>query len=427
MRPKRIAFYGNFGSGNLGNECTLQVVVEHVRQNWPDAQLLCLCTVPDDVQVRHNMKAARAALADSGWTWAELARDSATPPPEPVHRDGAARLVTKMLRLTFQRVPRELLQWVQGFLLLFHADMLVIPGTQIVSDYLCGPSGWPYDIFKWSTLATLCRADLIFLSIGVGPIRHPLSRWLISTSLRVARYRSYRDEHSRRYAASIGLPTERDAVYPDLAFSLAQRHLVRADSATRTRHIVGLGLKDYSGASDESTARTYDAYLNTMADFVAWLHEHDYGVRLLIGDLQYDLKPQREFCELLRRRHISVQPPLLVAESPYGVDELLAQLASTDFVVSPRLHNLILATLLEKPVIALSDHAKLDSLLAELGLADYRVPLEGLGVERLISCFTSLAQDTERVKTHLRGKTERYRHALQEQYARVFPVGSAAA
>jgi polysaccharide pyruvyl transferase WcaK-like protein len=37
----RISFYGNFGAGNLGNECTLQAVIEQTRRRWPDAQLLC--------------------------------------------------------------------------------------------------------------------------------------------------------------------------------------------------------------------------------------------------------------------------------------------------------------------------------------------------------------------------------------------------
>ncbi len=36
----RISFYGNFGAGNLGNECTLQAIIEKVLQYEPDAQLL---------------------------------------------------------------------------------------------------------------------------------------------------------------------------------------------------------------------------------------------------------------------------------------------------------------------------------------------------------------------------------------------------
>src|SRR5215467_11284286 len=55
MKPPRISFYGNFGTGNLGNECTLQAVVERVLRRWPDAQLLCFCSIPQDVRTRHNI------------------------------------------------------------------------------------------------------------------------------------------------------------------------------------------------------------------------------------------------------------------------------------------------------------------------------------------------------------------------------------
>ena len=57
MKPARISFYGNFGAGNLGNECTLQAVIEQILRCWPDAQLLCFCANPQDVRTRHNIAA----------------------------------------------------------------------------------------------------------------------------------------------------------------------------------------------------------------------------------------------------------------------------------------------------------------------------------------------------------------------------------
>ena len=30
VKPARISFYGNFGAGNLGNECTLQAIIEQI-------------------------------------------------------------------------------------------------------------------------------------------------------------------------------------------------------------------------------------------------------------------------------------------------------------------------------------------------------------------------------------------------------------
>ena len=60
----RISFYGNFGAGNLGNECTLQAVIEQTRRRRPDAQLLCFCTNPQDVRTRHNIAAFPSEAVD---------------------------------------------------------------------------------------------------------------------------------------------------------------------------------------------------------------------------------------------------------------------------------------------------------------------------------------------------------------------------
>src|SRR6266849_9408051 len=64
MKPPRISFYGNFGAGNLGNECTLQAVIEQTLRRWPDAQLLCFCTNPQDVRTRHNIAALPSEAVD---------------------------------------------------------------------------------------------------------------------------------------------------------------------------------------------------------------------------------------------------------------------------------------------------------------------------------------------------------------------------
>ena len=57
MKPKRIAFFGLFGQGNLGNECTLQAIIYNVRKYFPDAEFKCICSGPEDTSVRHNIPA----------------------------------------------------------------------------------------------------------------------------------------------------------------------------------------------------------------------------------------------------------------------------------------------------------------------------------------------------------------------------------
>jgi polysaccharide pyruvyl transferase WcaK-like protein len=412
MKPARISFYGNFGTGNLGNECTLQAVIEQTLQHRPDAQLLCFCTNPQDVRARHSIAAFPSQAIDK--TAAE--------------RSGSRGLqgrTARIFRIAFKRIPLELVHWVSSLRVVSRTDMLIVAGTGIVADYLCGPLGWPYDIFKLSTLAALFRVKLVFLSVGVGPIHHPLSRWFLKTSLALAHHRSYRDEASKRYLQKIGFNTHRDFVYPDVVFGLAHSNLVSVDPVGQ-RRFIGLGLKDY-GSAERLDPKAFREYLDTMASFVSWLQGHGYGVRLLIGDIQYDTCVLEEFVDVLKSRNISIDTLWLTVEPALTVKELLRQVGETEAVISARYHNLVMALIQNKPVIALSDHAKLDSLVTDFGLAQYLLPLASLSSDVLIDRFKQLENDMERLRRYINAELNKYRQALEAQYASLFVESNAEA
>ena len=405
----RISFYGNFGAGNLGNECTLQAVIGQTLRRWPDAQLLCFCTDPQDVRTRHNIAAFPSEAVDK--TAAERSG-----PRRPRGR------LARIFRIAFRRIPLELVHWVKCLRAVSRMDMLIVAGTGIVTD-LCGPLGWPYDIFKLSTLAALCRVKLVFLSVGVGPIRSPLSRWFLNRSLALAHHRSYRDEASKQYLEKTGFNTEGDSVYPDVVFGLSQNNLVSGVRAGQ-RRVVGVGLKDY-GSTEPLEPKTCRQYLDTMAAFVSWLQGHGYSVRLLIGDVQYDVGVIEEFVDVLKSRNIPTDAPLLIAEPALTVKELLRQVGETEAVISARYHNLVMALIQNKPVMALSDHAKLDSLATDFGLAQYLLPLGNLSPDVLIGRFKQLENDMERLRPYIKAELDKYRQALDALFAILLPESDA--
>jgi polysaccharide pyruvyl transferase WcaK-like protein len=305
--------------------------------------------------------------------------------------------------------------------------MLIVPGTGIVTDHRCGPWFWPYELFKCCALAGLCRVEVLFLSVGAGPVHHPLSRWMITRSLTLARYRSYRDEDSRRCLTALGFDAGRDAVYPDLVFGLDTRILSQSvgDAGDARSRVVGLGLKDYSGPEEGTDDAGYRGYLEAMATFVSWLAERGYTVRLLIGDFQYDNRVRQDLLQLLAERNPRVERMPVLVEPVPTVGELLRQLTGTDFVISPRLHNLILALMLGKPVIALCDLPKVRALLADLQLSEYCLPIESLEVAAFTSSFLQLESDAVRLKSHIRERTDCYRHAVERQYEVAFAASGA--
>jgi polysaccharide pyruvyl transferase WcaK-like protein len=398
VKPQRIALYGMFGAGNLGNECTLQVIVEQILRRWPDAQFVCFCANPNDVRTRHGITAFPSQAID---------RANAA-------KSGRVGRLERAFQIAL-RIPRELIHWVKTLYVMGRADMLVVAGTGIIRDDLTGPLGWPYDIFKLATLAALCRVKFVLLSVGVGPIRHPLGRWFLKRSFALACHRSYRDEASKKCMEKIGFNTEHDLVYPDVVFGLLPSNPVSAVRPGQ-RPSVGVGLKDYG--SEEP--REFREYLDTMAAFVSWLQGHGYCVRLLIGDMQYDIPVIKEFIELLKSRNIPARAPLLISEPVLTVKELLRQVGETQFVISARYHNLVMALIQNRPVITLSDHAKLDSLATDFGLAKYLIPLGNLKPEILIDKFERLERDLERLTPEIKAELAKYRQALDALYAHLF-------
>ncbi len=394
LKPKKVIFLGHFGAGNLGNECTLQAVIERTRQRWPQASLECACTGPEDVASRHDISAI---------SWKPVI----TPPP---------------VGAKIYRIFRELAHVPTCLRTLSQSDSLIVCGTNVVSDFDTGPKGWPFDLFKWSLLAALCRVRILYLGIGVGPIYHPVSRWLIKRSLRFADYRSYRDEVSKQWVERIGVNTDQDAVYPDLVFGLSE-HLFRSSPNDRAgqRPVIGVGLKDYNSYDAKSKARetnTYQDYLGIMVAFVRWLCEQGYNVRLLWGDIRYDVRVTEDVLNAIKGQFPGEER--VFAEPAVTLQQLLNQLAETEFVISPRFHNLVLSLMLNKPVIALSDHHKLDSLMAGLGLADYCQPLGSMSADSLTKLFVRLQSDSEGLKARIRSEMERCRKALDEEYASAF-------
>jgi polysaccharide pyruvyl transferase WcaK-like protein len=129
---------------------------------------------------------------------------------------------------------------------------------------------------------------------------------------------------------------------------------------------------------------------------------------------------REDLIALLKARGARATAPELLSDPVPTVNELLGQLRETDAVISPRFHNLVLALLLNKPVIALSDLPKVTALLADLGLERYCLSLEGLTSADLADRFAQLESDAGKLKGYIGEAAKSYRRAVDEQYGRVY-------
>ena len=402
----RIALFGIFGIQNIGNECTLQAMMHNVRQRLPDAELYSICYEPQDTLRRHDLVAVPISSRHSNkGPSGQLARHT--------------NKLTRFLRILFRRAPCELSEWFRAFKVLKGTDLVLMTGTGMLTDYSNSSFGYPYDVFKWTIAARLTGCKVRFVGIGVGPIYERLSRRFIKSALTLADYRSYRDHPSKARLERLGFDTGKDPIFPDLAFSLPRCIFPDSSNHERRRRVVGLGVMNHfdpHAAGEHDPQAAYHTYLDKMCDLTASLIEHGYGVRILQGDVRHDGTVRRDLRARLEKRGHRYETAGIVDEDSTSVGELLAQLALTDVVVSPRFHNLILALMLNKPVISISYDPKHEALLEGFDLGRYCQPINGLNVDVLIKHVIEVEASREERKPLLRQRTEEYRKLLDEQY-----------
>jgi len=419
VRQPKIAIFGTFGTGNLGNECTLQAMLHNIQRYLPDAEIICVCSGPEETAARCGIPAfpIRYAVSIRQVLGVRSRREN--------------KLVKWLRKLI--RLPMGPYRWYKAFTILRNQDTLVITGLGMLGDFGIRPFGLHYDILGWSIIAKLCGCRLLFVSVGVGPVRHPVSRLFVKAALALGDYRSYRDRFSKEYLERIGFKTKSDYVYPDLVFSLPRTMPADGEERKNRKPVIGVGLLNYynrRGRTD-SGAATYRDYMAGIAALVSGLMEREDTVRLLIGDTVYDQGARQDLRGLLEARGWNYGDPAIIDEPATSVDELLSQLATTDLVVASRFHNLLLAIMLGKPVVALSYHEKIVSLMEELGLSEFCHDIEHLDVDKLIGQITELTSraGTSARRTAIEKQIQAYREMLDEQYERIFrgvPLWSAA-
>jgi polysaccharide pyruvyl transferase WcaK-like protein len=403
-RGRKIALFGAFGVGNLGNECTLQALLYNIRKYVPDAQIKCICSGPEAVRSTYNIPAS-------------LIKEI---PLSPIRSP-----ILRFLRRIFLGIPMEVVRWFKAFGTLREVNMLIMTGTGMLGDFGIGPLGLHYEILKWTVAARLRRCKVLFVSVGAGPIHHPVSRRFVKAALWCADYRSYRDQFSKDYLKGIGFDSDQDRVYPDLAYSFPTAMMPPANHGVSSAPVVGLGLMTYFNKRRTLRANEtlHHSYIAKIGDFVTRLVEQKYTVKLLIGDVVYDQRAREDLKACIKECGISLNDGDFIDDPPSSVDEVLSQLATTDLVVASRFHNVLLALMLAKPVLAISYHEKVDSLMADAGLAEFCQDVEHINLEKMIRQFSELEREANATKLRLKRNAEARRVALDDQYNHIFNSG----
>lgn len=382
--PVRVGVFGLLGSGNLGNDGSLEAVLGYLRTEQPEAVVDALCGGPEVVATRYRIPATRLHWYRGEYRTASRAGAIAV--------KGLGKLVD-----VFRTAA-----WVRRH------DVVIVPGMGVLEATLpLRPWGFPYSLFLLCASGRVFGTRIALVGVGAAAIGDRPTRTLVHWSARLAAYRSYRDAPSRDAMRAMGVDTARDGVYPDLAFALPTPP-PNAPSGPPGR--VCVGVMDFHGGNDDRARaeEIHRRYLDGTIRFVRALVDDGRPVRLLTGDA----------CDrpVVAAILDAVDSPLVTAAEAASLADLMKEAAAAETVVATRYHNLVCALKAGTPTLAVSYAAKSDALMARMGLGAYCHPAREVDADRLLDQFRALEKQSTELRRTLAERNQVAARQLQDQF-----------
>jgi polysaccharide pyruvyl transferase WcaK-like protein len=393
----RVGLFGLLGSGNIGNDASMESVLHHLRARNAETVIDAMCFGPERVRSMYGIDAVPLAW----YTRYELRASGIT----------AVGLKVAGKILDAFRIA----SWVRRH------DVVIVPGMGVLETTLpLRALGTPYEMFLLCASGRLFGTKVALVSVGANVIKQRLARWLCRSAARLAFYRSYRNASSREAMRPRRSRKMLDEVYPDLAFAIPMPAAPPGDM-----RLVGVGVMDFYGSNDErrQASEIHESYVENVKRFILWLVDSGRTVRLFVGDTKGGDSgiADRIIAELHTDR------PGMPAEQVSSVEvstfsDVAAALSSVGTVVAARFHNIICALMLGKPTISIGYAAKHDALMADMGLAEFCQSARAIDVDKLILQFADLENRAPELRMQIAQRNAAMAAQLERQFAVLFSV-----
>ncbi len=417
----KIGLLDHMGYGNLGDAATQDVAIANIKKRQPNAQLIGFSFVPADTTMRHGIP----CYPIRSWyprpaTTENLAADPGGAKLKLTSALKSIPFVYSCAKLILDFV-REVLFCVQSYRAVRVLDLLIISGGGQLSDLWRGPWSHPFAIFKFCLLTKVAGKKLYFLNVGAGPLDHRLSKLFARCAVRLADYKSFRDDESQKLVRGLGVKAK-TLVYPDLAYGLEVEELQNSSPRSASVPVVGINPIGFCDPRNwpRKDGAVYHDYLEKVTRFSVWLLEQGYKLRMFTTEVSLDKHAMEDLKTQLRAR----LAPELFNQIFWGASEnvrdVLQEMSEFDFVVTSKYHGIVFSHVLRKPVISLSYGRKMDCAMQAVGQGRFNANIERFDLDWFIKAFRSLADDREIIKRESAAAVNAYAAKLSEQFDSLF-------
>lgn len=425
---KTIGLLNHMGGGNLGDDATQEAVIHNIRSRWPSASIFAFSMNPDDTNVRHGI--GSYPIRRRTWTLGAARANSTSnfrgQVKAAAHLHPALFAILRSFYAVGFKIPADICAEVyflaKSLRILRSFGLLVISGGGQLTESRDGPWGFPYTIFKWIFLARLAQVKSVFLNVGAGPLPSPLSKYFIRTALSLADHVSFRDTRSAELARHIGFRGS-TPVFPDAVYSLTMDSCSARRPAPQGQVNVGIAPMPYGLAPLYAVGNphVYDSLIRSLAALGSRLLAEKSRITLFCTDIGVDpLSVENLQRELKNFTRLSTDD-LVNTVIPRSTADLFCTMSAMDFVIACRFHGIVFAHLLNIPLIALSHHPKMTTLMDDLGLSRYCLDIKSLNSDNLADTFFELVANAAQVKRQMSTKDSFFKDALTGEFDNLFP------
>ncbi|MFC4402895.1 polysaccharide pyruvyl transferase CsaB [Gracilibacillus xinjiangensis] len=224
------------------------------------------------------------------------------------------------------------------------ADGLISGGGSLLQDKTSMKSVPYYSgimrIAKWH------KKPVFVYSQGIGPVDHPISKWIVKSTLNKVDQITVRDHDSQQLLTSLGLKKD-SIIVPDPVFGLDARTFSSkwVERAGITGPFVTVSVRDWP--SDQP-------FKERIAGCLDGLVSEGYSVVFVPFHGEEDYQTSKEVAGLMDKDSY-----VMTADIP--MEEKIAVIRESALLIGMRLHSLIFASIVYTPFVALSYDPKVDS------------------------------------------------------------------
>jgi polysaccharide pyruvyl transferase WcaK-like protein len=419
QRMPTIAVLGHYHGRNLGDDLVVETILAAIRKRIPGADTIGISLAPEDTERRHNVRAfpinpiGAPASGNDGTATRERSRSALR---AAVRRVPGALPIRRAVA-TAARLGREVPFVLNAYRLLRGVDTIVVAGSGPLLDAWRGAWAHPYTILRWSILARLTRTRLLVPSIGAGPIRGFLGRFIIRRIVAAADFISVRDPFSAELLHSIGV-TRDLPVRPDMAYGYPLPEPPPRGDRRAIRVGVNVMAHEDPRYWPKGDGSRFDAYLDKMVEFVERLLAGGHEVVVFSSQTSADALVAADLLAAMGDRGLRDYGRLRNAFPEIaGAADLVRTIQSCDYVVASRFHSVLIPLTAGIPTLGLAYHAKTEELFARVDRREWCLDIDAFSPDDLSSAFAALrAEDSELIREQLRSRAADLRAVVESQF-----------